>query len=299
MITRIAVVVVVFAVSPAIWQDCQPWAGGAAILGALWISRAPRALVTNGIMLAGAALAVTVLLLPAPGRPGGYYGNANVAGAALGAFVVYALGQGAEGRIWAVITALGLAYTRSVGAALGLMASLAYLAGQHGAIRVWIGNHKRLIIIGALAAILAGGVVAQGLMMARPHWGDRLDNWRAAYLIWQSSPIAGSGPGAFWRSSIVFGFDPDWSRVKPQIQPHAHNLYLQTLAGFGALGLALAGFGALGLWTVTNQPGRAALAGFAVHAMVDCVLLYMPATVTALLIVWASFRITPLSLKLK
>ncbi len=63
---------------------------------------------------------------------------------------------------------------------------------------------------------------------------SRADYWRVAWRTYEKEPLLGAGAGAFGRS---------WLEERPIPQPvrDAHNLYLETLAELGPLGLLLLG----------------------------------------------------------
>ena len=77
-----------------------------------------------------------------------------------------------------------------------------------------------------LAVALVGGLVSAG------SFGDRAAYWRVAWADARAHPVAGSGAGSFRVA---------WLRERdvPRAALDAHNLYLETLAELGPLGLAL------------------------------------------------------------
>ncbi len=98
----------------------------------------------------------------------------------------------------------------------------------------------------------------------------RADYWRAAWHEVREHPLVGGGAGSYERY---------WLRDRPTAFParNAHNLYLETLAELGPLGLLLlAGTLALPLWALRRARARplaaaagAAYVAFLVHAAVD------------------------------
>lgn len=268
------VIAPLFIVAPAVWQDCQPAAGLALALsgfGLIWSDHETEA---GALVLGGAALAVSVLTMPAVfSRPGGYYINPNIAGAALAMLLMLALYRRAWA--WAGLIGLGLGATVSVGAILGAGAGLGILGASEPRFRRWAGNHKRLVILGVLGAlVLALG--AGAVLVTRRNWlSERPALWHDAVLMIKSDPLTGGGAGSYWRSQFVLGFNPDWSRVKPKLQPHAHNIYLHIGAEYGLPALALVLVGAGLIFWKSNPPGRAALAVVAVHGLVDATILYI------------------------
>ncbi len=101
--------------------------------------------------------------------------------------------------------------------------------------------------------------------------GDRPAYWRAAWTDFVAHPFVGSGPGTFASAWLRY-------RTVPHATLDAHNLYLQTLAELGPLGLAL--LAAFLVWPLVaarsaakRHPYGAAAAGayaaFVVHAGLD------------------------------
>jgi hypothetical protein len=98
----------------------------------------------------------------------------------------------------------------------------------------------------------------------------RADYWRVAWREIEAHPLLGGGAGSYERW---------WHRYRPTAfeAQNAHNLYLETLAELGPIGLALilAGFAVPVFAAARNRagPGVTAAAGglaaFAVHAAVD------------------------------
>lgn len=83
-----------------------------------------------------------------------------------------------------------------------------------------------LFTVGAL-------VVAIGIIAAVPHLlADRVPFWRAAWADAMAHPLIGSGPGSFPAAWLRY-------RAVPQGALDAHNLYLQTLAEVGPIGLVV------------------------------------------------------------
>jgi hypothetical protein len=110
-----------------------------------------------------------------------------------------------------------------VGAAAGVAVVLqAVLAAQRLRIVVPVGP-----VAVAAVAIAAAAVAGAALGV-----GDRTAYWRVAWLDARSHPLLGSGPGTFAREWLAH-------RPVPTGALNAHNLYLETLAELGPLGLAL------------------------------------------------------------
>ena len=81
----------------------------------------------------------------------------------------------------------------------------------------------------AVAAVAAAAAAVAGAALGL---GDRTAYWRVAWLDVRSHPLLGSGPGTFAREWLAH-------RPVPTGALNAHNLYLETLAELGPLGLAL------------------------------------------------------------
>ena len=99
---------------------------------------------------------------------------------------------------------------------------------------------------------------------------SRGDYWNVAIAMAEDAPVVGAGAG---------GFERTWLRERPALLyvRDAHNLYLETLAELGVVGLALLLIALLtpllGLTRVVRAPaGRAALAAYVAllaHAILD------------------------------
>jgi O-antigen ligase len=81
----------------------------------------------------------------------------------------------------------------------------------------------------AAAALGAAAVVGATLGL-----GDRAAYWRVAWLDVRAHPLLGSGPGTFAREWLAH-------RTTPTGALNAHNLYLETLAELGPIGVTLLG----------------------------------------------------------
>jgi hypothetical protein len=135
----------------------------------------------------------------------------------------------------------------------------AVLAAQRFRIVIPVGP-----VVVAAAAIAAAAVAGAALGL-----GDRAAYWHVAWLDVRSHPLLGSGPGTFAREWLAY-------RSVPTGALNAHNLYLETWAELGPLGLALlAATLAVPLVAVLRRrsPLAAVAAGayatFLAHAAVD------------------------------
>ena len=82
-----------------------------------------------------------------------------------------------------------------------------------------------------IAAILAPTLMARAL---QSDGGYRLSFFLAAIEMFASSPLVGSGPGTWVARRLAF---TNGATGADLYIPHAHDIYLQTLAEFGVLGL--------------------------------------------------------------
>jgi len=125
-----------------------------------------------------------------------------------------------------------------------------------------------LVPVGPVAAA-AVALAAAAVAGAALGLGDRAAYWHVAWLDVRAHPLLGSGPGTFAREWLAH-------RTTPTGALNAHNLYLETLAELGPLGLALLVAAlAVPLVAVVRRPSPlAAIAGgayatFLAHAAVD------------------------------
>jgi O-antigen ligase len=233
------------------------------------------------------------------GRASGPFGSPN----SLAAFLVLLLPvagalalrrhAGAAERIgwgwFAAVLLLGLVLTLSRGAWVGLALALA----------VWplaIGRWRWRTRLGWAAVALAAAALAtvalhryspqarERMAALVEHTGERSRPilWRAAWQIWREHPAWGGGAGSYnlrfeRHRPETFPDDPQW----------AHNEYLNTLADYGAAGVALllAGAGVAAFGRRRGAPARRGhdalespavrrafgigLLAFALHAAVD------------------------------
>src|SRR5262249_13483979 len=129
---------------------------------------------------------------------------------------------------------LVLTYTRSAPIICLLIAPvLLYLLGG-----------RRLAVIGALigAIVVAGVVLRSGNFSARmlsllsgadEQYGNRLEIWRWALHAFAHRPLTGVGP----RNLQYFPGAPWADRFRGRREDNAENMYLNTLAEMGLLGL--------------------------------------------------------------
>ena len=196
-------------------------------------------------------------------------GYANAAGilAAIGAVVCCGLVLQASWFLQSLRRALPLAVllptlalTESRGALVALVIALVVLV----VIRFRLRRAHVIALVGALA--IAGSVVV--LSARSDFYGERPSYWRVAWRDYRHNPALGSGAGTYVRA---------WAGTRTpsgHIALDAHNLYLETLAEVGPVGLTLlAAALALPLLAI-RRGGMATVAGaaylaFLVHAGVD------------------------------
>jgi O-antigen ligase len=153
---------------------------------------------------------------------------------------------------FAVVLTLGLAFvtlvTGSRGGWVGLGLAIPATAG------LWLasGGHWRMAIatarglgrrgtaaLGALAlAVAAGGVALGPVLLRRLSDGGtdlRLNYIKAALRMFAEAPLAGTGPGTWVAQRIRYTVPPETDYYIP----HAHDVYAQTLAELGLVGVAV------------------------------------------------------------
>lgn len=68
----------------------------------------------------------------------------------------------------------------------------------------------------------------------------RLSEWHKAWLMFLESPLLGVGTGHYAWYSYLYQMQPEFSGIpKPDLFRHSHNIFMQTLAETGALGILL------------------------------------------------------------
>ena len=161
--------------------------------------------------------------------------------------------------------------------------AIAYAALRDGG-RVRSGGRLGLLALGGAGVGLVAAValgVAKGVAGTL---GDRPAYWHAAWQDYLAHPVLGSGPGSFETAWLRY-------RTIPSATLDAHNLYLETLAELGPVGLVvLVALLALPLTAVVaarrRHPLAVAAAGayvaFLAHAAVDWDWEMPVVTVTAL-----------------
>ncbi len=168
-------------------------------------------------------------------------------------------GLARAGPLFVLIPTLVL--THSKGSWVVLALSLLVLV----ALRV---RHRRVHVLILLVALAVGGA-AVFVSAGSGFYGDRLPYWRVAWREYRDNPALGSGAGTYVRA---WNASPPNAGIAPSLD--AHNLYLETLAEIGLVGLiVLAVMLALPLPAIRHG-GAAAVAGsayvaFLVHAGID------------------------------
>jgi tetratricopeptide (TPR) repeat protein len=193
----------------------------------------------------------------------------------------------------AALAVEGLSGSRGGFLALGVSLSLIALASlrspQFG--RLWArlrGRQRQILLVSASVAMIvivgAGATLILRMSQASGHISadvERRDMWRSAAAMFRYHPLTGIGPGAYGTGLRVYR-DPLLARDHFAT---AHNVYLNTAAEMGILGVVAGGWLVLALawrwWQRWRglQPGTApwwrvlgigaALAGLAAQCMVD------------------------------
>lgn len=224
------------------------------------------------VLLAGFALSTRLLSPPAADPYQGLLlkepiGYANALGMLMALGVVLALGLALDARrgiersalvAAAGVSAVALTLTSSRGASLAALVGLCVLA-------MWRFGSAR-----AVAAIAVAVAAVALIALPRASFGDRAAYWSVALDGASEHVVLGSGAGSF---------DDVWmeNRPIPAYVRDAHNLYVETAAELGVVGLALL-LCALGMPLVAaprardrrhNSPAAAAYLTFLVHAGLD------------------------------
>jgi hypothetical protein len=149
---------------------------------------------------------------------------------------------------------------------------------------------RRVVVPIGPAAVAAVALAAAAVAGATFRLGDRAAYWHVAWLDVRAHPLLGSGPGTYAREWLAH-------RPTPTGVLNAHNLYLETLAELGPVGLALL-VATLGMPLVVAVRRRtpvgavaaAAYATFLVHAALDWDWQMPAVTVAGLLCGVCAFR---------
>jgi O-antigen ligase len=196
-------------------------------------------------------------------------GYANAAGilAAIGAVISCGLALDAPSPVQAVVRASPLVVlvpTLALTQSRGSWAALAFALVILIALRFSLRRAQVITLLAGLA--LAGGIVVWSSGQAS--YGERPTYWRVAWHEYQANAVLGSGAGTYVRA---------WATATPRslsAARDAHNLYLESLAEVGPVGLGLL-IATLGLPLLALRRDRvAAVAGaayvaFLVHAGID------------------------------
>jgi len=181
---------------------------------------------------------------------------------------------------------------------VGLGAWLMLRLSQSQAMQARIRPRRVLLVGGAAGLLLIGGFLAWTLPRGGVSNAGRLDMWRGALVLTSQHPVLGVGYGQFGRA---FREVRDASIAQDQLAS-AHNVYLNTLVETGLLGAGLA------VWVVLAWAGRVwahwcsasalqrwrieaalcALAGLAVHSLVEVLSVTPLALLTVLLAAYAA-----------
>lgn len=134
-----------------------------------------------------------------------------------------------------------------------------------------------LAAIAGMAGLLVTGYGAYRLFSSHPSHSSRMHFWTLAVDAWLTSPVVGIGIGGF-QVVYIRAFHP---AENAYVAPHAHNLFMTTLAEQGLVGMAAL----IGLMVVVamrllrghrlnsspvwSGAMLAALAGWLAHSLVD------------------------------
>ena len=132
-----------------------------------------------------------------------------------------------------VAVAIILSGSRSALIGVGLMVLVAAVAGvrRNGG----LARFRDRRWAAALVAVSGLGLVVAPVLAIRFSQGGeglRLDLWRSAIAIFAQHPVFGSGPGT-WAQLKLMNTPLGAANL---VLPHAHDLYIQTLAEVGAVG---------------------------------------------------------------
>ena len=170
---------------------------------------------------------------------------------------------------------------------LGLLLGVIWARGRIGPRQGWqrLRQSRTLFIVPlVVVGLLILGAVAYVARYQLQHpshssiWVTRQDFWRAAWSMFQSSPLYGVGPSTYGTHMLEYVSVPPWRPF-----PHAHSLPMTVLAEGGMVGiLALVVLcvafvkvvrqswrGATSAQRLLMAGGIASLAGFSVHSLVD------------------------------
>ena len=170
--------------------------------------------------------------------------NQNVLGGFLATFLPLSLGFVVWSRNWWLKLYAG-GCSIVIGGALVVTSSRGALLGLVGAVGVfgwfWLASRssrlKRLLTLPALALTALTAVVGLLEFTDISNGLNRLELWRSTLALIGDYPLTGAGLGQFqnrigaYASPYIYG----------QLQPHAHNLFLQAWVEFGLFGLAAIG----------------------------------------------------------
>ncbi len=242
-----------------------------------------------------------------PGDKNGF--NPNMTGGLLALFLPPALALSIRSDNWAqrllaILTTLALALaillTQSRGALLGSFVGFVLVSGITIKPLRWLWWAGGLFILAIMA--VKGGVILDAFMRSDASTGvhslaQRVELWRRAIYAGMDFAFTGIGLGSF--PQVIGLIYPPFQVIITADVPHAHNVYLQTLAEMGYPGLVLyLAFFLILLFALIHRIRRAdgwqrslavgllgSLAAFLVHGIVD-VPTYSPLSA---LVFWGMF----------
>jgi O-antigen ligase len=203
-------------------------------------------------------------LLGLDGRWGGYALFPNIQGQAGALLLVFGFTRPGVRRVAFVLTGMAVllltdSRTSYAAAAAGLVL-LALLPGWHSAARRW--SPARILALG-LGMAMAGRVALK--VLADPNLTGRLAVWPDFLSLASQNPALGAGAPAI-DDAVAAGDLPGWA-------DQGHNILIDTMVRFGAVGLVLA-VGFLGLALAIGvrgaRLGEGVALALAVALLVSC-----------------------------
>lgn len=201
-----------------------------------------------------------------------------------------------------------LLFTSSRGGVVNLMVALGAFTLIQLAHSAWVTRHVSPRALAGIGALVVGMGLIAFVVVTFPQGNQgvsnvgRLDMWQSAVRIAVDHPIIGVGYGMFGRAFRDYR-DPTIAQDK---LASAHNLYLNTLAETGIVGVVVAILLGIALvraswrtWHAAPSPARrqriegtaCALLGMGAHSFVDT---FTITPIVLLALVWVAYSVTPL-----
>ena len=130
---------------------------------------------------------------------------------------------------WLLVALAVEVLSKSRGGWLGFAAGAAFLTVAYWVDRRRV-SHVGLVALSAMALVTGIAIVAVSMSDTHNRVGYTAALWMVAWRLFLTSPITGSGPGAFAAA---------WHNTYPALFPltHAHSIVFNTLAAWGLVGL--------------------------------------------------------------